>query len=188
MPVATIKYYLRERLLPKGEGVGGGRATYGAIHLRRLAFVRTLMELGGCSVRQVRAVVVALEAGTRAEAFGRTLPASDDPPDPREAHALEEVGRFLDQVGLASAPDHPARVLLAKALLSLRDAGRDVDADVFRPYARAAGWLVTEDLEADDPGMPPETAVASAVAADAAIVALRRLAREDARRGRAVQP
>jgi hypothetical protein len=171
-----------------GEGGEGGRATYGAIHLRRLAFVRTLVELGGCSVRQVRAVVVALEAGASADAFGGTIPVSDDPADQRETIALDEVGRFLDRVGFAGAPDHPARGLLARALLALRDAGRDVDADVFRPYARAAGWLVTEDLEADDPGMPPETAVASAVAADAAIVALRRLAREGTRRGRSVQP
>ena len=181
--VATIKYYLREGLLPKGEGVGGGRATYGELHLRRLAFVRTLMELGGCSVRQVRAVVLALGAGDADAAFGGMLPIPDDPADPREPTALVEVGRFLDRAGVASDLDHPARRVLARALLALRDAGREVDAEVFRPYLRAAAWLVTEELEADDPGMTTEAAVVSAVAADAAIVALRRIARAGGRRG-----
>jgi len=39
VPVATIKFYLRERLLPAGERTGPNQSIYGEQHLRRRGHV-----------------------------------------------------------------------------------------------------------------------------------------------------
>src|SRR5690349_21241439 len=55
--VGTIKYYLREGLVPVGQPTAKTQALYGGIHLRRLRLVRVLAEVGGLSIAQIRQVV-----------------------------------------------------------------------------------------------------------------------------------
>jgi DNA-binding transcriptional MerR regulator len=43
IPVATIKFYLREQLLPAGERTGPNQSRYGEEHLRRLRLIRGLL-------------------------------------------------------------------------------------------------------------------------------------------------
>src|SRR6478672_3001621 len=45
VPLATVKYYLREGLLPPGENVGPRGADYGEAHLRRLRVLRALRDV-----------------------------------------------------------------------------------------------------------------------------------------------
>ena len=45
VPVATVKYYLRERLLHPGEVVSRTQARYDASHVERLTLVRALTEV-----------------------------------------------------------------------------------------------------------------------------------------------
>jgi DNA-binding transcriptional MerR regulator len=61
VPLATVKYYLRERLLPAGETTGPRRAEYDESHLRRLRVLRLLREVGGVPVTSLRQVVEALD-------------------------------------------------------------------------------------------------------------------------------
>jgi DNA-binding transcriptional MerR regulator len=61
VPLATVKYYLREHLLPAGETTGPRRAEYGEAHLRRLRVLRLLREVGGVPVTSLRQVVEALD-------------------------------------------------------------------------------------------------------------------------------
>src|SRR5262245_66055257 len=70
--IETIRYYERIKMLPKPPRTAGGRRTYGATHVRVLAFItrsralgfspdalRTLLQLGGpdharcCAVRDI---------------------------------------------------------------------------------------------------------------------------------------
>ncbi|MEP6649003.1 MAG: MerR family transcriptional regulator, partial [Lapillicoccus sp.] len=44
VPAATVKYYLREGLLPPGERVSATRADYGPPHVERLRLIRALVE------------------------------------------------------------------------------------------------------------------------------------------------
>src|SRR5690606_4216279 len=69
VPVPTIKYYLREGLLPEGERGAPTQAAYGEAHVQRLRVIRAL-STAGVSI-----------AGTR-----RVLDALDDPPE--DAHRL----------------------------------------------------------------------------------------------------
>ncbi|MGO4749491.1 MerR family transcriptional regulator, partial [Streptomyces sp. 2MCAF27] len=58
---ATIKYYLRERLLPPGERVSATQAEYGEEHLRRLRLVRALIQVGRVPVATAREVLETAE-------------------------------------------------------------------------------------------------------------------------------
>ena len=50
VPVATLKYYLREGLLPPGESLGATRADYSEDHLRRVRLVRALVDAVGADI------------------------------------------------------------------------------------------------------------------------------------------
>ena len=89
MPVATIKYYLREGLLPAGTRTAPRQATYGELHLRRLRLIRTLREVGELEIERVRRVIDAVDATdlSRHDLYGvaaaalESNAADDDPPD-----------------------------------------------------------------------------------------------------------
>ncbi|WP_298748425.1 MerR family transcriptional regulator [uncultured Serinicoccus sp.] len=61
VPVPTVKYYLRERLLHPGVTVSRTRARYDASHVERLTLVRALTEVGGLSLAAARRVLAAIE-------------------------------------------------------------------------------------------------------------------------------
>ena len=68
VPLATVKYYLREGLLPVGENTGPRRAEYDERHLRRLRVLRLLREVGEVPVTSLRQIVDrALELLVRTE-------------------------------------------------------------------------------------------------------------------------
>ena len=46
MPVPTIKFYIREGILPRGEPTAPNQARYGEAHLERLALIGTLQRAG----------------------------------------------------------------------------------------------------------------------------------------------
>ena len=56
LPVATLKFYLRERLLMPGTSVSATRSEYGEQHVRRALNARALTESVGLSVQQAREV------------------------------------------------------------------------------------------------------------------------------------
>lgn len=58
---ATIKYYLREGLLPPGHRVHATRASYDASHLRRLRLVRALIQVGKIPVATAREILAAVD-------------------------------------------------------------------------------------------------------------------------------
>ncbi len=130
VPVATIKYYLREGLLPAGERTSATQARYGDAHAQRLQLVRALVEVAGLSIERVRRVLAVVDeppasmtellhlatdpdgggAAPRAEAFVADLGWHV----PEGLGALEELERGL--AGLdASGLDIPASQLAALA-------------------------------------------------------------------------
>src|SRR4051794_30292921 len=61
VPVATIKYYLREGLLPAGIPTSATSAAYDERHVDRLNLIRALVDVGRVPIARVREVVTALE-------------------------------------------------------------------------------------------------------------------------------
>ncbi len=103
VPLATVKYYLREGLLTPGETTGPRRAEYDDSHLRRLRVLRLLREVGGVPVTSLRQVVEALDDEGLAVHDTMTLVAdviSAGPgPQTQDPVALEIVDRVITAMG-----------------------------------------------------------------------------------------
>src|SRR5690349_8570967 len=64
VPVPTIKFYLREGLLPAGRATGRNQAQYGPAHVRRLRLIRALTTAGRLDLAAVREILGVLEDDT----------------------------------------------------------------------------------------------------------------------------
>lgn len=187
--IPTIKFYLREGLLPPGERTAPRQASYTDDHLQRLRLIRTLTEVGGLSLRDVRSILEALDdgglpihelLGVAHYALARPTDPDDDTPDLVEARA--EVDRFIAELGWRVSPEAPGRLELARALVGLRGLGREAAARDFAPYARVAdevaAWEVAT-LPTEGPRAEAvERVVVGTVVFEAVLAALRRLAQE----------
>jgi DNA-binding transcriptional MerR regulator len=193
LPVATIKYYLREGLLPPGLPTSATQARYDEAHLRRLRLIRALSEVGGLSLVKVRAVLDAVDDPTVGlhETLSRShyaLAGDLDPnaEDPDWAVAHAEVDALLEELGWRVHPRAPARDQLAHALLTLRRLDAAPTRDALHPYADAAHGIATHEIAtlaalAADAASPVEVlqqAVIGTVLYEPVILALRRLAQE----------
>lgn len=65
--VETIKFFLRENLLPKGEKITERLADYDEKHVRRLALIRALHDRLGMQYQEVKAITVLLDEQTSPE-------------------------------------------------------------------------------------------------------------------------
>jgi DNA-binding transcriptional MerR regulator len=159
VPLATVKYYLREGLLPAGENTGPRRAEYGDAHLRRLRVLRLLREIGGVPVTSLRQVAEALDDEMLPVHDVMTLVAdviTAGPTIDADAASLEIVDRVLAGMGWDGVrPESMDRLRLA-ALISLLNGpgplGADVEvlsfyAGVADHLARAEVALVDHDIE-----------------------------------------
>ena len=84
---ATIKYYLRERLLPPGRRITATQAEYDEEHLRRLRLVRALIQVGRIPVATAREVLAAVEDDSRDQLsrLGAAVEALPHGPEPDES-------------------------------------------------------------------------------------------------------
>jgi DNA-binding transcriptional MerR regulator len=103
VPLATVKYYLREGLLPPGETTGPRRAEYDDQHLRRLRVLRLLREAGGVPVTILRQVVEALDDEQRTVHDTMTLVAdvisAGPEPAAQDPASLDIVDAVISAVG-----------------------------------------------------------------------------------------
>ncbi len=187
IPIATIKFYLREGVLPAGSPTAPNQATYGEAHLRRLRLVRVLVEVGGLSLAAVQRVVEALGddglplhdvLGVAHRALERPVPSGDQGSDA----VRREVDAWIEARGWEVTADAPARDALASTLLALRGLGWQVGPRVFDRYAGHMDEIAGNEL-AYVAGMESrqaavEATVVGTVVFERAIVALRRLAQE----------
>jgi DNA-binding transcriptional MerR regulator len=187
VPIPTIKYYLREGLLPGGERTARNQANYDDRHLRRVHLVRVLVEVGGLSLEAVRSVLDALDRSdvplhetlaAAHTALRRETPVRDD----ALPLARSETDAWLETLGWNLAGANPARDDLAAALLALRQLGWRVGPEVFDRYARHADALADAELayvaEQEEPMAAVEATVIGTVVFERALIALRRLAQE----------
>jgi DNA-binding transcriptional MerR regulator len=187
VPVATIKFYLRERLLPAGTATGRNQAEYGDRHVRRLWLIRMLTSIGQLELSAVREVLGAIdEAGLPLSdlyAIVHRAAARESPAVPLDSQdsARDEVDAFLDTLGWQVATEAPARTQMYRVVTALRRLGCTSGLDFFLPYARAADQMVTQELNlltAEKAAVDRAAAAAVAVLFDTALSALRRMARE----------
>jgi DNA-binding transcriptional MerR regulator len=194
VPVATIKYYLREGLLPPGTPTSATRAEYGEAHLRRLRLIRALVEIGEIPVAAVGHILARVddESVSLHDMFGAVQYSLRPQPtrpilDADGQAASHEVDELIAELGWRITPDAPARALLASALAALRRADAPQGPGL-HAYASAMAALAAKEVPSVAPSGSDgksrvelaEGAVAAMVLYERVLVALRRLAQEDA--------
>jgi DNA-binding transcriptional MerR regulator len=186
VPTATIKYYLREGLLPPGRATAATQAEYEQSHLRRLRLIRALIGVRGLTVGATREVLRAVsehDADTH-QVLGLVLGAHPLPADMRDdEHETTEVDGLLAELDWHVSPHAPAKHVVAQTLESLRALGMDYDCRSLVPYAELAKKTAVLDLDqlhdSDDPLEQAERAILLTILLEPALLALRRLAQED---------
>jgi DNA-binding transcriptional MerR regulator len=184
--VSSIKYYLREGLLPAGRQTAATQAEYDEQHLRRLRLIRVLTGVRGLPVSTTRDVLDALAEHTGDIHFtlGLTLGSIRLSEDSAEvAPAAAEIEALVEELGWKVHESAPARATLAETLTSLRALGAPLDWQVLLPYARLAERTAVLDLDQldgiEDPLEVAERALLLTVLLEPALLALRRMAQEN---------
>ena len=186
LPVPTIKYYLRERLLPPGEAVGATRARYDDSHVRRLRLVRALTDLVGMRLDDVRHVLEAIESPDRSRHEVLTSAHSRLPGDVGPEPASEQLPRveaLLDRHGWTLREDSPHLAALAGALAALAELGHSPDETLLDAYAAAADLVARSDIAAlgeSDPETATEQSVVGTLLLEPVLLTLRRIAHVNA--------
>lgn len=158
VPVATIKYYLRERLLPEGVRTSPTQASYGIPHVQRLGVIRALVD-AGVGIAGVRKVIGVLEEPPEnpydllGAANAAVTPVVDGDLDLSAATAL------LERMGGSPADCFPDQLrAVAHALATLDRAGFTVPPSVMEAYLVHLAAIGDAELAAT-----PETSMDDAV-------------------------
>lgn len=190
LPLATVKYYLREGLLPPGRPTAQTQAEYDESHLARLRFLRTLREVGDVSVGQLRDLVAVVEKkgltvhevlGAAADAIAPTPP----PPGPIREATRVVADAIIERGGWDRVrEDTIDRENLAAALEAVVSTSthQNWNLDQLQPYIDAVNRLAQYEIaNLDDSGgheaLMQEMVVGQVVVGEI-LMTLRRLAEE----------
>lgn len=190
VPIPTIKYYLREGLLPGGTATAANQADYGEEHVKRLRLIRALVEVGGLTVAATAEVVSHLDDPARHDMLGSAHYAISPPPrGSREGERWRTArAQAADLVRRRDWRVHdtaPALDWLADVIAALDALDQPHFIAALDDYATEAERLARIDLDlvagrGDAPAALVEAVVVGTVLGEAMFDAIRRLAQEDA--------
>ncbi|WP_406417838.1 MerR family transcriptional regulator [Streptomyces sp. NBC_00873] len=190
VPVPTIKFYVREGLLPAGQLTSPNQASYDSGHERRLKLIRALLDVGGLSLAAIGDVLHTIDDPAQpvhnvlGVAAKRITALEGSEPGPELEDAREEVAELLVRRGWRAEAHSPAGEALAGVLVALRRAGHGGFVELLDDYAAAAEPVARADLDYVGRRVAREDLVESVVVGtvlgEAMFSALRRLAHVDA--------
>lgn len=195
LPAATIKFYQREGLLPPGDRLGPNRAEYGEQHVRRLALIRALREVGGLDIATIRRVIEAAAGPGSGTVAGmavamdalasREVDRTGLGEDPEVASTAADAADLLRGLGWTVREEAGAlRMLAAGLVAAARAHGCAPATGSVLLYAPAIAEIARQEITM---GAAPVTsggesaitwAAAGTVLSEPVILALRRLAHE----------
>ncbi|HEY2557427.1 MAG TPA: MerR family transcriptional regulator [Diaminobutyricibacter sp.] len=186
IPAPTIKYYVREGLLPAGERVGGNRTEYDESHAHRLKLIRAMLEVGKLSIGAISGVLAVLDDPdtTIVDTFDiaqRALSRDTVSGISRGSDAaLERVDGVMDRAGWTDCADNPGREIAARVVDAFDRAGHPLPDSYLDAYAASAQRMAEADLgaiaELADPTDMAELMVVGTVLGDTLSAGLRRIA------------
>ncbi|MCX5380456.1 MerR family transcriptional regulator [Streptomyces sp. NBC_00091] len=195
VPVASIKYFRRQGLLPAGRATAATLAEYGEEHAERLRLIKALTTLGGLSIAATRDVLGAVDQSHSSEgalgaiSYALPVPVASQGPDGGEeeaeadATAGAEVAELLAALDWRAPDTSPHVKGLTAALRELRRLDAQYAPGELAAYARLAESVARLDLERaaclDDPVALAERAVIVFAICAPVFELLRRLAQED---------
>lgn len=189
--VPTIKYYLREGLLPAGAPTATNQADYGETHLERLRLIRALIDVGRLTVSAARDVLAAVDApdlpphhklGTAQHAISRTT--RTDPADPAWAAARSEIDALVTARDWWIDADAPALHQATEAVRTMRALGlADILTACLPAYADAADAVAAREVSAvaarHDPTAMVHGVIVGTLLGESLLNALRLLAQQN---------
>ncbi|MEW1976373.1 MerR family transcriptional regulator [Microbacterium profundi] len=181
VPVPTIKYYLREGLLPEGERSAPTQAAYGEAHVQRLRVIRALIT-AGVSIAETRRVLEALD-DPPADAH-RLLGTAHAAITPPVDESLDLTAAQEAVAGLGWKPgmcDDAVLHDVARALQGLENAGFDLANGALPVYLKSMRDVADVEIA----GVPTESVEAAlryvvlgSVLVEPLLLALRRVAQQ----------
>lgn len=191
--VATLKYYLREGLVPAGVLLSATRADYGESHVERVRLVRALIDVAGLSIGRVREVVQALSGPPTSRhgllGIAHAVLRSSSPDGVVTAAGVHQLSeQLIDGLGWRIGDDSVARAQLGAALDRARGDGLEISEETFTVYARAALLMADQDVR-DELGVESASealryVILGNVLSDPIVIGLRRLAQEHVSAGK----
>jgi DNA-binding transcriptional MerR regulator len=190
IPLPTLKFYLREGLLPQGRLSSPNQAEYEEAHVRRAELVRALREVAGLSIARIKTIVDAMEKGeTTYELMGAAVDslggASLTDFTPEQSKAAAEIDALLTRLGLPVRESSLARHQLIAAFTSVRAMlFPAATADDLAPYAMAAEQVArmeaaaTPGLFESEPELALEKSMLGLALFEPILIAFRRLSHE----------
>lgn len=190
--MATVKYYLREGLLPPGVTTAPRRAEYDESHVRRLRILRLLREIGGAPVSALQAIIDAVDDASLPmhEVLCRISDALSPPLTVDESdHAYgRDAGQMVDAV-IASVgwsgvrPNASDRVRLAGLIQLVTDEELlTIDDEIISYYAHIADALCRTEIALIDTSKDRAGVLEDMIAGEAAfgevLALLRRMGHE----------
>lgn len=184
VPVATVKYYLREGLLEPGKVLNARESSYGEDHLSRLRLIRGLVHVLGASISQMRQVLSIIDTPDQAplEAIGKAtsaLPTISQSGGNTAADESERAAHLLERLGYRFDPASPTVAQLGSALALADEVGIGIDDDQIAVYGEAARRVARADfsrLPWHNPRAATTFAVLGTALYEPVLLALRRLA------------
>ncbi|SEP59137.1 MerR family transcriptional regulator [Arthrobacter sp. OV608] len=160
---ATIKFYLREGLLPPGEAVHATRASYSRKHMKRLQLIHALRRIVGLSIDQVRSIVRLSDDGVPrltllAHVQRVVLGLGSDAADVARTEAADAVVRMRDWPDAQS----DARDALDRHLAMMEGLGITLPLEVLDQYSRAVDAIAGLDLELTTAGNDTDDVILTA--------------------------
>lgn len=189
---STVKYYVREGLVPEGRRTSSNQTAYDDSHVQRIRLVRALIETGGLSITATKQVLSVLDdhqddLAYAFEAAQHALGSVDGAgAEARGASAAarQRIAELVTSRGWTATDDNPGLELAARALDGLSTIGFAPSAEYLAAYAGAAAAVARADLAAlgtrSGPDEITELMVVGTVMGDALLAGLRRLAQQDA--------
>ncbi|MEV5378949.1 MerR family transcriptional regulator [Streptomyces nondiastaticus] len=195
VPVASIKYFRRQGLLPAGKATAATLAEYGQEHVQRLRLIKALTTLGGLSIAATRDVLTAVdqahstESALGAVSYALPVPVAESPVGDagREAEigsaAAAEVADLIAAMDWQTPSTSPHVEGLTAALRELRRLDAAYEPGDLVAYAELARSIAGLDLDRaaafGDPEALAEQAVIVFALSAPVLELLRRLAQED---------
>lgn len=181
VPVATVKYYLREGLVPPGRATGATQALYDETHVARLRLARALVQVGGLSVAAARDVLASLDGPGQPLHESLGVVHSALPPLLPADRGTSRAYALIDSLEWRVRPEVSALRQLEHALEALDEVGAPATEDGLRRYAHLARQIAEVDVKSVPIGSTEDAAVAVVVGTvlwEPVLLALRRLAQE----------
>ncbi len=146
---STIKFYISEGLLPRGELIASNRAIYVRSHVERLGFIRTLVTVGGVSIATIKGIVEALADGRLTSVLAAAQDAVRTPEDaPLATVAREAAVRQAFGINADSPLFHHPSI---RRIAAAADASQPYLGETFPQWLdeliRAASEIARADLD-----------------------------------------